>query len=40
MQQSVAKDLFVVDINSRFEVAPGIKNMQQVKQFITELHAP
>mgnify|MGYP003286496998 FL=1 len=40
MQQSVAKDLFVVDINSRFEVAPGIKNMQQVKQFITELHTP
>lgn len=40
MQQSVAKDLFVVDINSRFELAPGIKNMEQVKQFICELHAP
>ena len=39
MQQSVAKDLFVVDINSRFEVAPGIKNMTQVQQFIAALQA-
>jgi phosphoribosylanthranilate isomerase len=33
----VAKDLFVVDINSRFETAPGIKDMQKVQQFVTEL---
>lgn len=38
MKESVAKDLFVVDINSRFELAPGIKNMLQIQQFIAELH--
>jgi phosphoribosylanthranilate isomerase len=37
MKDPVAKDLFVVDINSRFEMSPGVKNMEQVKQFITEL---
>ena len=40
MKESVAKDLYVVDINSRFELAPGIKNMKLVQQFITELHTP
>jgi phosphoribosylanthranilate isomerase len=39
MKDPVAKDLMVVDINSRFEVAPGIKNMQHVQNFITELHS-
>ncbi len=29
----VAKDLFAVDINSRFELAPGVKDMQLVQQF-------
>lgn len=38
MHDPVAKDLFVVDINSRFELAPGIKDMQKVADFITELH--
>lgn len=37
MQDPVAKDLFVVDINSRFESSPGIKNMNKVQQFINEL---
>ena len=37
MKDPVAKDLFVVDINSRFELAPGIKDLEKVKQFITEL---
>lgn len=37
MQQSMAKDLFAVDINSRFELAPGIKDMRLVKQFIEDL---
>jgi phosphoribosylanthranilate isomerase len=36
-KDSVAKDLFVVDINSRFESAPGIKNMDQVRRFLQEL---
>ena len=38
MKDPVAKDLFVVDINSRFETAPGIKNMEKVEQFIKELN--
>lgn len=38
MKDKVAKDLFAVDINSRFETSPGIKNMELVKQFINELN--
>jgi phosphoribosylanthranilate isomerase len=37
MKNPVAKDLLVVDVNSRFEVAPGIKDLQKVQQFINEL---
>ncbi len=37
MQDQVAKDLFVVDINSRFETQPGIKDLHQVQQFIAAL---
>ena len=33
----VAKDLFSIDVNSKFETAPGIKNMELVKQFIQEI---
>lgn len=39
MEDPVAKDLMVVDINSRFEVAPGLKDMEKVRYFITELHS-
>ena len=39
MNESVAKDLFVVDINSRFELSPGVKDMNKVKQFIDELNS-
>jgi phosphoribosylanthranilate isomerase len=39
MAESVAKDMMAVDINSRFEKSPGIKDMAKVKQFITELKA-
>lgn len=34
----VAKDLFAVDINSRFETEPGVKEMEKVKKFIKELN--
>ena len=37
MLDPVAKDLIVVDINSRFEITPGVKDMSRVKQFISEL---
>ena len=31
-------DLFGVDINSKFEIEPGIKNVEKVKVFIQKLH--
>jgi len=37
MKETVAKDLFVVDINSRFESTPGVKDMNKVQQFMNEL---
>ena len=36
-QHSVAKDLFALDINSRFETAPGMKDVDKVKGFINSL---
>lgn len=39
MKDPVAKDLFVVDINSRFETSPGIKDLTLVNQFINELNS-
>lgn len=37
LQDKVSKDLFAIDINSRFEIAPGVKDMNLIKQFINEL---
>jgi len=37
MLQPVAKDLFAVDINSKFELSPGLKDMQKVKEFVKSL---
>lgn len=37
--EPVAKDLFSVDINSKFEISPGIKDMVKVSQFVTKLKA-
>lgn len=36
-QQPEAKALFAIDINSKFEVVPGVKDMEVVKKFITDL---
>lgn len=36
-QEPVAKALFAVDINSKFEVSPGIKDMEKVKIFIDHM---
>jgi phosphoribosylanthranilate isomerase len=38
-KESVAKDLFAIDINSKFEVAAGLKNMEKVKAFVNNLKA-
>lgn len=35
----VAKDLFAIDINSKFEIAPGLKNMEKVKAFVKAIKA-
>lgn len=36
-QEPVAKDLFSIDVNSRFETSPGIKNMDALEQFVTKI---
>ena len=36
-QEAVAKDLFAVDINSKFEIMPGIKDIEKIKKFVSEL---
>ena len=38
-QDPVAKNLFSIDINSKFEITSGIKDMNKVKQFVTQLKA-
>lgn len=35
--ESVAKDLFAIDINSRFETSPGVKDMEKIKKFVKAL---
>lgn len=37
-QQPEATGLFAIDINSRFESSPGVKDLKKVKQFITRLN--
>jgi phosphoribosylanthranilate isomerase len=39
MKEPVAKKLFAVDINSKFEVGPGVKDMERVKKFVTALRS-
>lgn len=36
-QDPVAKDLFSIDVNSRFEVSPGVKEMNQLSKFISSI---
>jgi phosphoribosylanthranilate isomerase len=35
--EPVAKALFAIDINSKFETSPGVKDMKKVEKFIQEL---
>ncbi len=35
--EAVARDLFAIDINSRFEIMPGVKDMEKVKEFFEKL---
>lgn len=36
-EEPVARAMFAIDINSKFETTPGVKDMKKVEQFITEL---
>ncbi|AXY78336.1 phosphoribosylanthranilate isomerase [Paraflavitalea soli] len=36
-QQPVAKALFAIDINSKFELTPGVKDMEKVKAFVDKV---
>ena len=33
--EPVAKDLFSIDVNSRFEISPGVKDMNKLRPFVT-----
>lgn len=37
-EEAVAKAMFAIDINSRFESSPGVKDMKVVQNFINELN--
>jgi len=37
--EPVAKALFAIDINSRFEVSPGVKDMKSVSDFVSGLNS-
>lgn len=34
-QEPVAKDLFAIDINSKFESVPGVKDLNKVQEFVS-----
>ncbi|NCT94156.1 MAG: phosphoribosylanthranilate isomerase [Chitinophagaceae bacterium] len=36
-QEPVAKDLFSIDVNSRFEITPGVKDMALLQTFLTKI---
>jgi phosphoribosylanthranilate isomerase len=38
-KEAVAKDLFAIDINSKFEIAAGLKNMDAIRTFVNEMKA-
>jgi len=37
MKEPVAQKLFSIDINSKFEIAPGVKDMRKVKSLVEKL---
>lgn len=39
MEFPIAKDLFSLDINSRFEIEPGVKDLEKIKIFSTHLNS-
>ncbi|MCA0380863.1 MAG: phosphoribosylanthranilate isomerase [Bacteroidetes bacterium] len=39
MQEPAAKALFALDVNSKFETSPGVKDMSKVSQFYNDIKA-
>ncbi|HTD92610.1 MAG TPA: hypothetical protein VK644_02310, partial [Chitinophagaceae bacterium] len=37
--EEVGKKLFSIDINSKFEVSPGVKNIEKVREFCLNLRS-
>jgi len=37
LQSTAAQNCFAIDINSRFEDEPGIKNKEKIKEFIEKI---
>jgi len=35
--EPIAKKIFAVDINSKFEISPGVKDLDKVKEFVMSL---
>jgi phosphoribosylanthranilate isomerase len=31
--------MFAADVNSRFEIGPGVKDMEKIKKFLDELNS-
>ena len=36
--EPIGRSLFAVDINSRFEISPGLKDMEKVTKFVSNLN--
>jgi phosphoribosylanthranilate isomerase len=36
-KEPVAKKLFGIDINSKFEISPGVKDIEKIKLFVENL---
>jgi phosphoribosylanthranilate isomerase len=37
--EAIAKKLFAIDINSKFEISPGVKDITKVKEFVEQLRS-
>jgi phosphoribosylanthranilate isomerase len=39
VKEDIAKKIFAVDINSKFETSPGVKDLEKVREFVENLKA-
>ena len=40
LAEPVSKDLFSLDLNSKFEISPGVKDMEKVRSFVKQMSEP